>query len=353
VRSSALIEDTPIVSFAGQLDTILGVANPADLVTAVRACWASLWSTRGVRYMRAHAVDPARAAMAVLVQRLVPARVAGGALSTSSDGHVVVTAAWGLGPAIAQGAVVPDRYVLRRKGPVLERVEPGCKERSLSYGEGRGLHWQSVARARVAAPCLDEAGAVALARLVLKAEEALGLPVEVEWALDGHGIHILQARPLVVESGTRAEGVGGAANQPWPGHPGLTGQPAGVGRAAGPARLVRTEAELARVRSGDVLVTRVPGPALAVVLPRVAGVVAELGGSTSHLAALARERGIPAVLGVRDATRRIVDGSLVIVDGVAGLIHPISPDVSNAAGLRSPGEDRRAHGARLKGRRPA
>jgi pyruvate,water dikinase len=107
------------------------------------------------------------------------------------------------------------------------------------------------------------------------------------------------------------------------------GQPAGVGRAAGPARVVRHEADLARVEVGDVLVTRVAGPALASVLPRVAAVVAELGGSTSHLAALARERGLPAVLGVADATRRLTDGCLLVVDGVTGAVHE-SPSIGPA-----------------------
>ena len=101
----------------------------------------------------------------------------------------------------------------------------------------------------------------------------------------------------------------------------LVGQPAGAGWAVGPARLVRTEAELNRLRPGDVLVTRVPGPALAAVLPRVVAVVAELGGSTSHLAALARDRRIPAVLGAGDATRRIPEGARVVVDGTRGLVH--------------------------------
>ena len=100
----------------------------------------------------------------------------------------------------------------------------------------------------------------------------------------------------------------------------LRGQPAGVGWGSGPACVVVHEHDLEHVRLGDVLVTQVAGPALTAVLPRVAGLVAELGGSTSHLAALARERGIPAVLGVGDATRRIPEGATVAVDGVTGLV---------------------------------
>ncbi len=332
VRSSALLEGSPGASFAGQLDTLLGVEGEADLVTAVRACWASLWSPRAVRYARANGVDPAATAVAVLVQPLIDARAAGGALSATADGRLLLTAAWGLGPAIAQGEVVPDRYLLRRDGAELESAEPGLKDRMLTSSPGVGLQWQPVAAGTVSAPCLGEADAIALARLVLRAETALGSPLEVEWAQDDEGFHLLQARPLRVEPSRADRSVGGH-------HAGLTGQPAGLGRAAGPARVVRSESDLHRVQQGDVLVTRVPGPALAAVLPRVVAVVAERGGSTSHLAALARERGIPAVLGVRDATRRIRDGSLLLVDGNTGLVHQDRPDVSTAPGVRSPGED--------------
>jgi pyruvate,water dikinase len=264
--------------------------------------------------MLANGVDPAATAVAVLVQRLIPAVAAGGALSATNAGPIVLTAAWGLGPAVAQGEVVPDRYVLRRDGPVLEDVEPGRKSRMLTCSPGGDLRWRPVTPALHSTPCLDEAQALALARLVLTAEAALDAPVEIEWALDAEGFHLLQARPAPAQA-TRAAGPAAVDG------PRLAGQPAAAGWAVGPARLVRTEAELDRVRPGDVLVTRVPGPALAAVLPRVVAVVAELGGSTSHLAALARERRIPAVLGIGDATRRIPEGARVVVDGTLGVVH--------------------------------
>ena len=312
VRSSALCEDTADASFAGQFDTFLGIANETELHTAIHACWASLWSSRALRYMQAHEIDPARTAMAVLIQRMVEAEAAGGALSQTPDDELVITGTWGLGSAIAQGEVVPDRFVLRRDG-ALERIEPGRKDRRVSTSGGEGPLTRPVARDLVEAPCLGEREAVLLGRMVLAAEATLGSPLEIEWAKDARGFHLLQARPLRVETPH-------PDYEPWRRHPGLRGQPAGVGWGSGPACLVIHEHDLDHVKAGDVLVTQVAGPALTAVLPRVAGVVAELGGSTSHLASLARERGIPAVLGVLGATRRIPEGATVAVDGVAGVV---------------------------------
>lgn len=312
VRSSALVEDTLATSFAGQFESFLGIATEADFLTAVRACWTSLWSTRALRYLRTHAMDPAQTAMAVLVQRLVEARAAGGALSQTADGGLLLTGTWGLGSAVAQGEVVPDRYLLGRDGSLRE-VEPGRKDRRITCTLEAGAVPEAVAAELIEAPCLSPAQAVDLGRLVLAVESLLGTPVEVEWALGAEGFQILQARPLRVAACQAPDGL-------WRQHPGLTGQPAGVGWGSGPACVVTSEHDLHRVAIGDVLVTRVAGPALAAVLPRVAGVVAERGGSTSHLAALARERGIPAVLGVPGATRRIPGGAVVAVDGVAGVV---------------------------------
>ena len=316
VRSSALLEDSPTASFAGQFESFLGIATEADLVTAVRACWASLWSTRALRYMQVHQVDPGRTAMAVLVQALVPAVVAGGALSRTPEGAVAITGTWGLGSAIAQGEVVPDRWTLERDASILI-VEAGRKERLVTCAGTEGPMPRAVGPALVSALCLSEDEASILGQLVVSAEASLGMPVEIEWAKDETGFALLQARPLTVQSPHVEDDV-------WLRHPGLRGQPSGVGWSSGPARIVLHEHDLEHVAMGDVLVTQVAGPALTAVLPRVAGVVAELGGSTSHLAALARERGIPAVLGLLDATRRIPEGATVAVDGVAGVVRWIA-----------------------------
>jgi len=315
VRSSALIEDRADGNFAGQFESFLGIAGEAEFMTALRACWAALWTTTARRSMAQDGQNPAQTAMAVLVQPLVAARASGGALSETADGQMLISATWGLGSTIAQGEVVPDRIVLSRQGFVRSN-EPGRKhhrETCSHAGDGAGTSPQAVPAALIRAPCLKAGEATALGRLMRKAESALGMPVEIEWALDDDGFKLLQARPLHMRPAQVPDEI-------WLKHPGLNGHPAGIGWGSGRAVVVNCECELTRVAPGDILVTRVAGPALSHILPRVGGVVAELGGSTSHLASLARERGIPAVLGVLDATRRIPDGAQVAVDGVAGVV---------------------------------
>jgi len=312
VRSSALIEDRAGANFAGQFESFLGLAADAEFLTSLRACWAALWTTNARRAMAQHGLDPADTAMAVLVQPLVAARASGGGLSETADGHMLISATWGLGTAIAQGEVVPDRVVLSRHGFVRSN-EAGRKHHREACVHGAGTSPQAVPEDLVRTPCLEAGQATTLGRLLRKAEVVLGMAVEIEWALDDEGFKLLQARPLQVAPAT-------VPDETWLKHPALSGHPAGIGWGSGRAVVINCECELARVAPGDILVTRVAGPALSHILPRVGGVVAELGGSTSHLASLARERGIPAVLGVLDATRRIPDGAQVAVDGVAGLV---------------------------------
>ena len=312
VRSSALVEDRFGSSFAGQFESFIGIETEDDFITAVRSCWGALWATRALRYMATHEIDPADTAMAVLVQPLVSARASGGGLSKTADGGMLLSATWGLGSAIAQGEVTPDRYELSREAELLN-VTAGVKDHSVGCIHRAEPTTQLVPKALIAEPCLSKPQAVELGQLLRKVEALMGMPVEIEWAMDDAGFKLLQARPLHMEQAP-------VPDKLWLHHPRLNGHPAGIGWGEGRAVVVNCECELTRINHGDILVTKVAGPALSQILSRVAGVVAERGGSTSHLASLARERGIPMVLGVLDATRRIPNGVRVAVDGVAGVV---------------------------------
>jgi pyruvate,water dikinase len=312
VRSSALVEDRYGSSFAGQFESFIGIESEEDFVTAVRSCWAALWSTRALRYMATHDADPAHTAMALLVQPLVPARASGGGLSQTAEGGMLLSATWGLGSAIAQGEVTPDRYELTGGGK-LTHLAVGRKDHRVGCLHRAEPTAQRVPGALAARACLKRREIETLARLLRRTADVMGFPVEIEWALDASGFKLLQARPLHMQASR-------APDEIWLHHPRLRGHPTGVGWGSGRARVVNCECELERVGPGDVLVTKSAGPALAHILPRVAGVVSERGGSTSHLASLARERGIPMVLGVDEATAKIPEGAMIAVDGVAGIV---------------------------------
>jgi phosphoenolpyruvate synthase/pyruvate phosphate dikinase len=311
VRSSALIEDRAGANFAGQFESFLGLSDETEFLTAVRACWAALWTSHARRYMDNHRLSPADTAMGILIQPLISARASGGGLSETAEGQMLISATWGLGSAIAQGEVVPDRIVLAKNG-FLRTVEAGRKGHRETCAHGVSAP-ELVPKELLSEPCLSPGEAVTLGRLLRKCEHLAGAPVEIEWAMDESGFKLLQSRPLHVEAPIVPDEI-------WLQHPGVRGHPAGIGWGAGRAVVVNCECELSRVAPGDVLVTKVAGPALSHILSRVSGVVAERGGSTSHMASLARERGIPMVLGVLDATRRIPDGAQCAVDGVAGIV---------------------------------
>lgn len=312
VRSSALVEDRFGSSFAGQFESFIGIESETDFITAVRSCWGALWMTRALRYMATHDIDPAETAMGVLVQPLVSARASGGGLSEAADGSMILSATWGLGSAIAQGEVTPDRYELRRDASIIA-ITPGRKDHQVGCVHKAEPTTTMVHKSMIDQPCLSEAEAQELGQLLLRVEKFMDMPVEIEWAVDERGFKLLQARPLHTQQAAVPDAI-------WEGQPRINGHAAGIGWGTGRACVINCECELSRVSPGDILVTKVAGPALSHILTKVAGVVAERGGSTSHMASLARERGIPMVLGVLDATQRIPDGSTVAVDGVAGVV---------------------------------
>jgi pyruvate,water dikinase len=320
VRSSSLMEDTEGSSFAGQFQTFLGIESEEDFLTALRACWGALWSPRAMRYMDDKNIKATDTAMAVLVQPLVEAEVSGGGLSQTSDGGMSISAAWGFGESLAQGEVVPDRYDLSPDGEIVEVINGQEFEHSIHCHTHHGGIAESKKKkedevnseaSSSKSQCLTISQVKEIAAYMKTAEKIIGQAVEVEWASSLSGIKMLQARPLHVREVHIPDEI-------WNGKPSLRGHPGGIGWASGRACVVSCECEISRINPGDVLVTKVAGPALASVLPRVSGIIAELGGSTSHLASLGRERGIPMVLGVPGATQKISNGVIVAVDGVSG-----------------------------------
>lgn len=313
VRSSAPSEDAVHASAAGQLSTVLGVVGPAGVVEAVRQVRASVRSDR----YRAYAGRAADPGTAVLVQRLVDADVAGVLFTAdpARPGHpALVEAAHGLGEPVVSGRVTPERYRVATDGAV--RWEPGRQDVRLDR-RGTRLVRSAVDRRLRARPALDDAAVRQVVALGERARAVLGMPLDVEWALAGGHAWLLQARPVTARVPL---GPG-----PQEGRAVLTGVAASAGTAVGPVRRVRGPADFGRVRPGDVLVCPWTDPAWTPLLGVVAAVVTETGGLLSHAAIVARERRVPAVVGVAGVLGALADGQVVRVDGAAGTVHRVAP----------------------------
>lgn len=330
VRSSALVEGSLGASLAGLFASFLGVRGLDELIPAVQACWSSRWADHVLVYADARGLAVDRLAMGVLIQVAVPAVAAGGADSADAD-SLIVNGVWGLGRALAQAEIVPDLWRLDRASLAVREHRPGVQTLMATLDANGGEEWQPVPAPQAGRACLDDATLLRLGALVRDVEAVLGGPQSIEWALDPDGaLWLVQARPLVVTP----PGAHGHATAPGSetvaarldggglrdGARLLVGQPAAGGQVIGRAHLLHSLNDLARLGPDAVVVAAHLRPGTTVSLPRVAGLVLEAGGTTSHAASLARERGIPAVFGARGATRLIPPGAAVLVDGSAGRV---------------------------------
>ncbi|WJK41326.1 PEP/pyruvate-binding domain-containing protein [Solwaraspora sp. WMMA2056] len=302
VRSSATSEDTAHATAAGQHDTFLGVRGPDEVADAVRRCWASLWSERAVAYRRrqGNAQSPT---IAVLVQRLVDADVAG-VMFTGDDTRL--EASWGLGESVVSGHVTPDSWVV--SGGAVTHRALGTKKTRIDRTVTREV--EPADRDRL---CLTDDEVTRLVQLGRQIADLLGGPQDIEWAISGSRIWILQSRP-VTSALPAAHTVAVKESKA------LRGTPGSPGLATGPTRVVRGPADFPRVRPGDILVCRTTDPAWTPLFGVVAAVVTETGGLLSHAAIVAREQGLPAVLAIPDVTTALHDGAHVEVDGSTGRV---------------------------------
>ncbi|GAB3145361.1 PEP/pyruvate-binding domain-containing protein [Microbispora hainanensis] len=326
VRSSAAKEDTGQASAAGQHDSFLAVHGADEVARAVRACWASLFSPRVIAYRAAsghdgHAFDDLL--MAVIVQRHVDAEISGVMFTPARPGEATrIEASWGLGPSIVEGRVTPDAYRVAEDGSVTRTV---ADKRQRLDRRGTRLVVRDVPAAARSRPAIDDTTARRLAELGGQVAGALGGPQDIEWAIAGGRTWILQARPITAAPPPPAPleprapvvlpyGASGIATAM------LTGVPGSHGTVTGAARIVRGFGDFARVRPGDILVCPFTDPAWTPLLRIAAGVVTETGGVLSHAAIVAREHGIPAVLGVPGATSRLRDDAVITIDGTTGTV---------------------------------
>jgi pyruvate, water dikinase len=332
VRSSATAEDLPEASFAGQQETFLNVRGEAAVLRAIHEVFASLFTDRAISYRVHQGFDHAAVALSIGVQHMVRSDLGASGVMFTLDTDsgfrdvVFITASWGLGETVVQGAVNPDEFYLYKPGlragkyPVLRR-NLGSKAVKMVYappGSAERVQTVAVPEADRRRFCLEDADLITLARQALLIEEHYGRPMDIEWARDGATgtIYILQARPETVQSRT------GRTIQRFAlkrrGRVLATGRSVGTRIGAGSARVISKAAEMARVQNGDVLIADMTDPDWEPVMKRAAAIVTNRGGRTCHAAIIARELGIPAVVGCGDATQRIREGQEVTVSCAEG-----------------------------------
>lgn len=335
VRSSATAEDLPDASFAGQQETFLNVRGIDDVLVKIHAVFASLYNDRAIAYRVHHGFEHHEVALSAGIQLMVQAGSGSAGVMFTLDTEsgyrnvVFITSSYGLGESVVQGAVNPDEFYLFKPNlaagrPAILRRSLGSKASRMVYAEGRGVLTEDTPEADRQRFSISDDEATALAQMAVTIEKHYGRPMDIEWGKDGEtgDLFILQARPETVKSRSgqamerfRLEESGEVVAE---------GRAIGQRIGKGVARVIESLEQMHDVEAGDVLVTDMTDPDWEPIMKRASAIVTNRGGRTCHAAIIARELGIPAVVGCGDATRRIPDGESVTVscsEGDTGRIY--------------------------------
>ncbi len=331
VRSSATAEDLPDSSFAGQQETYLNVRGIDDVLRSVRLVFASLYNNRAISYRVHRGYGKANIAISAGIQHMVRSDLgASGVLFTidpesGHDSAIFITSAYGLGELLVQGAVNPDEYYVRKENlregrPAVITRTIGSKDRKMVFGpDGQGVETIPVSERERGRYSLTNAEAEELGRHALTIEDHYGCPMDIEWGKDGANgrIYILQARPETVQSRTT---IGTLVRYYLleRGRVLTVGRSVGQRIGSGVVRVITDLSQMHLVEKGDVLVADMTDPDWEPVMKRAAAIVTNRGGRTCHAAIIARELEIPAVVGTRDATKVLRDGTTVTVSCAEG-----------------------------------
>ena len=333
VRSSATAEDLPEASFAGQQETFLNIRGADNVLEAIRHVFASLYNDRAISYRAHQGFAHGAVALSAAVQQMVRSDLgAAGVLFTldTESGFrdvVFITSAYGLGEMVVQGAVNPDEFYVHK--PMLEKGRPAIVRRALgsklqkmvfakSATAGKSTRVEEVGEAERHRFSLADADVLELARYAMAIERHYGRPMDIEWAKDGSDgrLYVLQARPETVKS--RKRDVEERFALKGSSRVLVSGRAIGHKIGSGTVRVVPDAAQMSKVKEGDILVTDMTDPNWEPVMKVAAAIVTNRGGRTCHAAIIARELGIPAVVGCGEATHRLKDGLQVTVSCAEG-----------------------------------
>ena len=329
VRSSATAEDLPDASFAGQQETFLNVRGLDEVGRRIHEVFASLYNDRAIAYRVHHGFVHAEVALSAGVQLMVRSDTGSSGVMFTLDtesgyrGVVFITSSYGLGESVVQGAVNPDEFYLFKANleagrPSVLRRSLGTKATRMVYADGGGVKTEDTPDELKRSFSISDADAETLGRMALAIEKHYGRPMDIEWGKDGQTgeIYILQARPETVKS--RAGQVMERFRLEASGDVLAEGRAIGQRIGQGRARVISDIADMHEVETGDVLITDMTDPDWEPVMKRASAIVTNRGGRTCHAAIIARELGIPAVVGCGDATRTVRHGDEVTVSCAEG-----------------------------------
>ncbi len=346
VRSSATAEDLPDASFAGQQESFLNISGLANILDAIKYVFASLYNDRAIAYRVHQGFDHASVSLSAAIQRMVRSdRGASGVMFTLDtesgfDKVVLITSAYGLGETVVQGQVNPDEFYVFKpslkasKSAILKKVL-GTKAERMIFSDnpqkGKSTIIENVSPSEQDSFSITDEEVESLAKTALLIEEHYGRPMDIEWGRDGNDgkLYVLQARPETVKS-RENKGLQQRFKLKKKGEVLITGRAIGNRIGTGVVRIIKDVTEMNKVGAGDVLVADMTDPDWEPVMKRAAAIVTNRGGRTCHAAIIARELGVPAVVGCVDATKVLHEGAQVTVccsEGDTGYIYRGALDV--------------------------
>jgi len=319
VRSSATAEDLPDASFAGQQETYLKVRGEANLLRKVRECWASLFTERAIFYRTEKKFDHFKVGLAAVVQRMVQSDKSGIMFTvdpvTNDKTKIIVEAIFGLGEYIVQGKVTPDQYIVDKKELKILETKVGYQD--LKFIKSGTINKEiKLSRHTGSVQKLSKLEILKIAQLGKQIERHYFFPQDLEWAIEGKDFFIVQSRPIT----TLANGAG-APQIKVTQSVFLKGDTASPGVATGTVKKIESPREIGKISAGDILLASQTNPDYVPAMKKAVAIITEHGGRTSHAAIVSRELGIPCVVGVEGAMKRIKDGETLTVNGSTGEIY--------------------------------
>ncbi len=320
VRSSATTEDLLTASFAGQQKTFLNVTGSDEVIKAVKKCWAALYEARAIYYRMVNRVNQVKIGMAVSVQKMVQADKSGVMFTadpiTNDRDKIIIEAGFGLGEAIVSGAVSPDYYVIDKNN--LQILAKSINKQNWKIvRQGKTCKHVSLSKTEQETQKISDQEIIMLAETGRKINEYYGTPQDIEWAIEGNNLFILQAKQVItINKDAKTEDL--KTEEP---EIVLTGIAAALGICSGPVRILHKPSEIDRVQKGDILVVETLTPAYDAAVRIVAAIVTDTGGQNSYSSIISRELGIPCVSGSGIATHVLKENQIISADGNKGLVY--------------------------------